>query len=110
MYYTYVLISTKDGKFYTGTTRNLKKRFEEHNKGIVHSTKHRKPFDLIYYEACLCIEDAFRREKYLKSGKGKRYLRNRLKKSLETLHLCPAQFNVRGKLERHQCSKINIDT
>ena len=79
MYYTYVLLSTKDGKFYTGCTSNLRKRLEEHNKGMVQSTKHRIPLDLIYYEACICKEDAYRRERYLKTGKGKRYIRNRIK-------------------------------
>ena len=83
MCYTYILLSIKDNKFYTGATNNLKKRFEEHNSGKVKSTASRKPFKLIYYEACICKEDAFRREKYLKSGKGKRYLHNRLKKYLE---------------------------
>jgi len=79
MYYTYVLLSKKDGKFYTGCTNNLRKRLEEHNKGQVQSTKHRIPLDLIYYEACIYREDAYRRERYLKTGKGKRYIRNRLK-------------------------------
>ncbi|MCK4330039.1 GIY-YIG nuclease family protein [candidate division WOR-3 bacterium] len=52
MYYTYVLLSKVDGQFYTGCTDNLKRRFEEHNRGRVQSTKRRKPLDLIYYEAC----------------------------------------------------------
>ena len=67
--HTNVLLSIKDKKFYTGTTNNLKKRFEEHNNGKVRSTASRRPFKLIYCEACICKEDAFRREKYLKSGK-----------------------------------------
>ncbi len=67
MFYTYVLQSAKDKNFYTGFTKNLKLRFEQHNKGIVESTKDRRPFKLIYYEACLHKNDAIRREKYLKS-------------------------------------------
>ncbi len=82
MFYTYVLLSQKDGNYYTGCTNNLKRRFEEHNNGQVHSTKFRTPFKIIYYEACLNKEDAFRRERYLKSGKGKLYLKNRLKSFL----------------------------
>ena len=82
MYYVYVLISTKDGKFYTGFTEDLRKRFREHNDGKVNSTKGRGPFELIYYEASLDRTDAFAREKYLKSGMGKRYLKNRLKRFL----------------------------
>ncbi|MCK4257164.1 GIY-YIG nuclease family protein [candidate division WOR-3 bacterium] len=85
MYYTYVLLSKVDGQFYTGCTDNLKRRFEEHNRGRVQSTKRRKPLDLIYYEACLSNEDAYRRERYLKTGKGKRYIRNRLKVALSKI-------------------------
>ena len=79
MYYTYVLKSTKDGKMYTGFTKDLKLRFEQHEKGLVQSTKHRRPLELIYYEACLSEEDAFRRERYLKTHYGKMFLKNRLK-------------------------------
>ena len=84
MYYTYVLLSQKDGRFYTGSTGNLRKRIDEHNNGEVLSTKYRRPLRLIYYEACLNKYDALRREKYLKTGMGKRYLQNRLKRSLVT--------------------------
>jgi len=82
MHYVYVLKSKKDGKWYTGCTGNIRKRFNEHNEGKVISTKGRGPFDLIYYEASLDEKDAFQREQYLKSGMGKRYLRNRLKRFL----------------------------
>lgn len=82
MFYTYVLKSKKDGKLYTGSTNDLRKRFNEHNNGRIVSTKNRGPFILIYYEACLNEQDARYREKYLKSGMGKRYLRNRLKRFL----------------------------
>jgi putative endonuclease len=82
MHYVYVLKSLKDGKWYTGCAGDLRKRFSEHNDGKVNSTKGRGPFELIYYEASLDREDAFAREKYLKSGMGKRYLKNRLKRFL----------------------------
>ena len=82
MHYTYVLLSKRDNKFYTGVTQNLKLRFEQHNKGLVKSTMKRIPFDLIYYEACLEWDDAVRREKYLKSYHGKAFLRRRLKSYL----------------------------
>ncbi len=78
VYYVYVLLSEKDNLFYTGYTNNVENRVIEHNKGAVNSTKKRAPFKLIYYEACLNQQDATRREKYLKSGNGKIYLRNRL--------------------------------
>ena len=82
MVYVYVLWSNKDKKFYTGFTRNLRKRFKEHLQGKVESTKGRGPFSLIYYEACLNVNDAIERETYLKTGMGKRYLKNRLKRFL----------------------------
>jgi len=82
MFYTYIIKSEKDSKYYTGSTNDLRKRFNEHNAGKVTSTKNRGPFLLIYYEACLNEQDARSREKYLKSGMGKRYIRNRLKRFL----------------------------
>ena len=84
-YYVYILISEKDKKFYTGYTKNLKLRFEQHNKGYVESTKNRKPFKLIYYEACLNEKDTIKREKYLKTYLGKMFLNNRLKSYLTGL-------------------------
>ena len=93
MYYTYVLYSVRDGRWYTGATRNLRERVREHESGRVRSTRHRRPFRLIYYEACLSEADARRRERYLKTGRGKRYLRQRLAVWLEGI--------VHEKLERH---------
>ncbi len=77
-YFTYVLKSRKDGRLYTGYTHQLQKRLNEHNNGLNRSTKGRGPFDLIYFEACLSKTAAIKREKQLKSGYGKRYLKNRL--------------------------------
>ena len=85
MNYVYVLLSGKDGKFYTGSTKDLKRRINEHNSGRVDSTKERLPIKLIYYEACIDEIDARARETYLKSGMGKRYIRNRLKNYLRDL-------------------------
>ena len=77
-YYTYILKSKKDNKLYTGFTNNLRKRLLQHNTGKSTYTKGRGPFEVIYYEACLLEEKARSRELYLKSGMGKRYLKNRL--------------------------------
>lgn len=85
MYFTYVLLSKKDKGFYTGYSKNLKNRFTEHQSGKVFSTKFRLPLDLVYYEVCGNILDAKAREKYLKSGMGKRYLKNRLKHYFKNL-------------------------
>jgi len=78
-YYTYVLKSLKDKKMYTGYTKNLKLRFEQHCAGLVSSTKNRRPLRLVYYEACLKQQDATKREKYFKTHYGKMFLRKRLK-------------------------------
>jgi len=82
MFHTYVLQSEKDDKFYVGFTKDLKLRFEQHDKGLVESTKDRRPLKLIYYEACLSQDDATKREKYLKSYHGRMFLKNRLKSYL----------------------------
>lgn len=82
MHYVYVLRSIRDGKFYTGYTTNLDKRLSEHNAGNVFSTKNRRPLELMYYEACRHKEDALRRERYLKTTYGKRYIKNRIKGDL----------------------------
>lgn len=81
-YFTYVLQSKKTGNFYTGYTTDLRKRLNEHNKGKSGYTKGRGPYMLIYYEACTDEDDAKAREKYLKAGRGKRYLKSRLKRFL----------------------------
>jgi putative endonuclease len=70
MVYTYVIRNKKDNKCYTGTTVDLRKRFREHNAGVVTVTKNRKPFKLIYYEGYVDQADAFTRERYLKNRDG----------------------------------------
>jgi len=82
MWYVYVLRSTTNSRWYTGSTSNLRKRFSQHQTGKSTWTKSRGPFELIYYEACKDESDARSRELYLKSAMGKRYLNNRLKRFL----------------------------
>ena len=72
------MLSTKDKTYYTGWSTDLKRRVKEHNEGKVDATRNRRPLKLIYYEACLVEEDAVRREKQLKTGFGRAYLRRRL--------------------------------
>lgn len=81
-YFVYVLKSDKDKNFYTGYSKNLKLRFEQHKKGSVESTRERRPLKLIYFEACLNQKDATHREKYLKTYYGKMFIINRLKSYL----------------------------
>lgn len=82
MYYVYVLRSKLSGRLYTGYTSDLRKRLAEHQEGRSPYTKSRGPYELIYYEACRNSSDALMREKYLKTGIGKRYLKNRVKRFL----------------------------
>ncbi len=84
-HYVYVLLSQKDGEFYVGYTKNVQKRFVQHNSGQVQSTKLRLPMKLIYWECCINKQDATRREKYLKSTWGKRYIRGRVRNDLKEI-------------------------
>jgi putative endonuclease len=77
-FYTYVLRSTKDEKLYIGWTNNLRQRLVQHNNGKVDSTMHRRPLKLVYYEACEDRERAVKREKYFKTGFGRRFLKDRI--------------------------------
>lgn len=81
-YYVYILYSLLDGGFYIGFTTNLKQRLINHAKGKVHSTKIRLPFKLIHYEYFINKEDAKAREEFLKSGFGRKQLKEILKRTL----------------------------
>ena len=78
MYYTYVIRSIKDHDLYIGWTDDLRSRLKMHNSGKVKSTCDRAPFELVYYEACRSKDKAIAREKKLKSGFGRKYLKNRI--------------------------------
>jgi putative endonuclease len=77
-YYVYVPYSEIDDKHYVGYTHNLHLRFEQHKKGLVPSTKNRRPLKLVYFEACLNQQDATRREKYFKTHYGRMFIKKRL--------------------------------
>lgn len=83
MYYVYVLKSLKDKKLYTGRTKDLKRRLSEYNGGKVRSTKRRRPFELIFYEAFKSKADAIRDESFFKSGYGREVLKSKLIDSLK---------------------------
>lgn len=78
VYFVYVLESTKDNSWYIGQTSDLKDRLKKHNSKQVLSTKSKSPYKLIYFEGYLHRADAMRREKYLKSGAGRKKLKDRL--------------------------------
>ena len=77
-YYTYVLRSIKDEQLYIGFTNDLKNRIAMHNTGKVDATKSRRPLELVYYEACKEEKLALKREKYFKTGYGRRFLKERI--------------------------------
>jgi len=80
MYHVYILQSQKDKSLYIGFTENHPdKRLEEHNKGKVPSSKDKRPLKLIYYESYLNKKDALSREKFLKGGSGRKYIKKQLK-------------------------------
>ena len=80
MYYVYILKSRKDGWHYTGMTNNLERRIAQHNAGDIAtpSTMNRGPFDLIFCEIVKDRVEARQREKYFKSGAGRRFLKNKI--------------------------------
>ena len=69
MYYVYILKSLLDSNYYIGQTNNLFERVQRHNQGRVMSTKHRKTFEMIYFEEFNTRSEAVKREGYLKSLK-----------------------------------------
>ncbi len=84
MFYVYVLKSEKDEELYIGSTNDLKRRIKEHQTGQSFSTKLRRPFELIYYEAYKIEKDAREREQALKlRGNARRFLKERMKESLK---------------------------
>jgi putative endonuclease len=78
MYYVYVLEDEK-GRYYKGFTKDLEKRVEQHNSGITPSTK-RMSGDkkLVYFERFKDKTEALRRERFLKSGKGRDFLKDKM--------------------------------
>ncbi len=82
MFYVYILQSTVDGSLYIGYTTDYRRRLKEHNSGKSKATRPFRPWKLIYYEAFLNKKDAKAREKYLKSGWGRRSINKMLKNYL----------------------------
>jgi putative endonuclease len=84
-FYVYILYSIKDNKLYIGFTNNLKKRLIEHANGKVLATKNRLPIKLIHYEYFINREDVEARERFLKSGYGRKQFKEILKRTLDNL-------------------------
>ncbi len=86
MFYVYILLEN-NGQFYTGFSSDLRQRVKDHNAGKVESTRDRRPLKLLHYEAYTKESDARRREKYLKTSEGKRFLKQQIRDLIEELSL-----------------------
>jgi putative endonuclease len=83
MHFVYILKSEKNKKLYIGYTNNLRKRFDEHNRGFSKATKPYLPWKIVYYEASLFEEEARKREQNLKlRSNAWNQLKRRINKSL----------------------------
>jgi len=76
--FVYVLESEVDGRLYKGHTSDIDKRIKEHNSGKTKSTKGYKPWKLVYFEKLDTREEAVLREKYFKTGSGRKFLKEKL--------------------------------
>ncbi len=74
MYFVYVLYSKKLNKRYIGQTQNLTERIKEHNLGKSHFTSTGIPWELVYYEEYSTRSEATKRERFLKTGQGRKFL------------------------------------
>lgn len=87
MYFVYLLESLLDESWYIGYTPDSPhKRLIKHNRGEVYYTKRKKPWKVIYFEYYLDRSDATGREKFLKSGSGRKFLKKQIKFYLENKH------------------------
>ncbi|MEX0877465.1 MAG: GIY-YIG nuclease family protein, partial [Candidatus Spechtbacterales bacterium] len=81
MFFTYILKSTKADKTYVGFCNNIEVRLQKHNSGQVESTKCFMPWEIIYLEKYQTGREAKYREKYWKSGAGRRKLKQYFEKN-----------------------------
>lgn len=75
MYFVYVLKNNKD-RWYIGQTNNLDLRLERHNNDKIRSTKNHGPWKIFHKEEFKTRSDAMRREEFLKSGRGRLFLKS----------------------------------
>lgn len=73
-FFTYILLSTKTNRFYVGSTQDLEKRVNSHNRGEVKSTKHGIMWKLVYSEEYKTRSAAFKREHEIKSKKSRKFI------------------------------------
>lgn len=79
MFVVYVLKSMRNGKRYIGySSKNAEQRLREHNSGTNKFTRQNRPFRLVYIEPYVTKIEVMQREKFLKSGKGREFLNNKI--------------------------------
>ena len=80
MFYVYVIYSLSYNSYYTGSAENVENRLKEHNSGKCRYTRGRMPWRVVYKEEYLTRSEAMKREKFLKSGQGRKLLKDILSK------------------------------
>ncbi|UOB18483.1 GIY-YIG nuclease family protein [Abyssalbus ytuae] len=80
MHFVYIIYSHKFARFYVGMSQDVKERLRQHNSGTVKSTKAFLPWVVCYQEVFETIEEARKREKYLKSAAGRRWRKNNIER------------------------------
>ncbi len=79
MFTVYIIESLRNGKRYTGfTTKTAPQRLAQHNRGCNKWTRENRPFRLIYEESYETEREARQREKFLKTGKGRQLINNKI--------------------------------
>lgn len=81
MWYVYVLYSESHNRFYKGIAKNVSRRLKEHNSGKTKSTKGFRPWKLFFVEEYESAEEARLKEKFLKSGDGRKYIKDKWSRS-----------------------------
>jgi len=76
MFYVYAISSLSRTYIYIGLTTNKNRRIDEHQKGYNKTTRAYRPFKIILVEEYKTRQEARKREKFLKSGVGKEFLKN----------------------------------
>jgi len=74
MFYTYILQSTKSGRYYIGHTEDINARLQRHNAGMVKATKNKGPWNIMSYETFATKTEANKRELYIKSMKSRVFI------------------------------------
>jgi len=79
MWSVYIVKSKDHDWYYIGMSQNPFDRLKSHNSGKVRSTKYKKPYEILLIEEFDSLKKARTREKYYKTGFGKKVWMKRLK-------------------------------